>query len=117
MKTLLPFLLPGLLVVTATAAEPDDQLPPAPQGKSFKLVWHDEFDGDKLDESKWDVPNNRRRDRWWSSQAVSVANGHLVPIRKPVSAQESQPTGPVFGYACQNELTVGRPGRKQVSES
>ena len=56
MKTLLPFLLLGLLAVTAKATEPDDQLPPAPQGKSLKLVWHDEFDGDKLDESKWDVP-------------------------------------------------------------
>ena len=24
-----------------------------PQGKKFKLVWNDEFDGDRLDESKW----------------------------------------------------------------
>ena len=78
MKTLLPFLLPGLLAVTARATEPDGQLPPAPQGKSFKLVWRDEFDGDKLDETKWDAPNNRRRDGWWSPKAVSVGNGHLA---------------------------------------
>ena len=78
MKTLLPFLLLGLLAVNTWAAEPDDQLPPPPHGKSFKLVWHDEFDGDKLDESKWDVPNNRRRDGWWSPKAVSVSNGHLA---------------------------------------
>jgi len=79
MKTLLPFLLLGLLVATATAVEPDDQfLPPLPAGKTWKLVWNDEFDGDKLDESKWDVPNNRRRDGWWSPKAVSVNDGHLA---------------------------------------
>ena len=26
-----------------------------PDGKSFKLVWQDEFDGDTLDTSKWDT--------------------------------------------------------------
>ena len=24
-----------------------------PEGRKFRLVWHDEFDGDRLDESKW----------------------------------------------------------------
>ena len=24
-----------------------------PENKKWKLVWHDEFDGDTLDESKW----------------------------------------------------------------
>ena len=24
-----------------------------PSGRKFKLVWNDEFDGDKLDETKW----------------------------------------------------------------
>jgi len=56
-----------------------DGLPPAPEGKAWKLVWHDEFDGDKLDESKWDVPDNRRRDGWWSPEAVSLdGEGHLA---------------------------------------
>ena len=36
MKTLLPFLLFGLLAVPAKAAEPEDQLPPAPEGKAHK---------------------------------------------------------------------------------
>ncbi len=63
MKTLLPFLLLGLLAVPAKGAEPDDQPPPAPEGKAWKLVWHDEFDGDKLDGTKWDVPDNRRHGR------------------------------------------------------
>ncbi len=79
MKTLLPFLLFGLLAVPAKAAEPEDQLPPAPEGKAWKLIWHDEFGGTKLDESKWDVPNNRRRDGWWSPKAVSLdGKGHLA---------------------------------------
>jgi hypothetical protein len=34
MKTLLPFLLFGLLAVPAKAAEPYDQLPPASEGKA-----------------------------------------------------------------------------------
>jgi Ca2+-binding EF-hand superfamily protein len=79
MKTLLPFLLFGLLAVPAKAAEPEDQLPPSPEGKAWKLVWHDEFGGTKLDETKWDVPNNRRRDGWWSPKAVSLdGKGHLA---------------------------------------
>jgi beta-glucanase (GH16 family)/Ca2+-binding EF-hand superfamily protein len=79
MKTLLPCLLFGLLAVPAKAAVPEDQLPPAPEAKAWKLVWHDEFDGTKLDESKWDVPNNRRRDGWWSPKAVSLdGKGHLA---------------------------------------
>ena len=32
-----------------------DALPAAPEGKTWKLVWHDEFDGAKLDEAKWEV--------------------------------------------------------------
>ncbi len=50
MKIALPILLFGLLAVTAKAAESDDQLPSPPEGKTWKLVWHDEFDGVKLDD-------------------------------------------------------------------
>ena len=41
MKTLLPTLLVGLLAVSANSADPDDQLPTPPEGKSWKLVWHE----------------------------------------------------------------------------
>jgi len=80
MKILLPFLLLGLLAFTARAADPDDQLPPPPQGKSFKLVWHDEFDGDKLDETRWAYrPDGKRKGGWWSRKAISLdGDGHLV---------------------------------------
>jgi beta-glucanase (GH16 family) len=80
MKTLLPLLLLGFLAVTARAVEPADRLPQAPEGKSFKLVWHDEFDGDKLDESKWTYrPDGKRKGGWWSKEAISLdGDGHLV---------------------------------------
>ncbi len=61
------------------AAETEDPLPQLPDGKSWKLVWHDEFDGKKLDETKWDVPEGRRRDGWWSRKAISLdGKGNLV---------------------------------------
>ena len=62
------------------AQEPPDTLPPAPDGKAWKLVWHDEFDGTKLDETKWDVPpDGKRRDGWWMRNAISLdGRGHLV---------------------------------------
>ncbi len=43
-----------------------DQPPPAPNGKTWNLVWHDEFDGRKLDSTKWDVmPDAPRKGGWW----------------------------------------------------
>ncbi len=64
------------------AAEPRknaDTLPQLPAGQSWKLVWNDEFDGNKLDESKWEVPDHKRRDGWWSPKAVALdGEGHLA---------------------------------------
>ena len=80
MKTLLPFLLFGLLVVSARGTEPEDQLPSPPNGGSLKLIWHDEFDGDKVDETKWTYrPDGKRKGGWWNKKAVSLdGEGHLV---------------------------------------
>ena len=60
--------------------EAKEQLPPPPEGKTWKMVWHDEFDGDKLDETKWQVPpDGKRRDGWWMRKAISLdGKGHLV---------------------------------------
>ncbi len=59
--------------------EPVDTLPSAPEGQTWKLAWHDEFAGDALDESKWDVPEFKRRDAWWSRKAVALdGEGHLA---------------------------------------
>ncbi|MGD8238514.1 MAG: glycoside hydrolase family 16 protein [Armatimonadota bacterium] len=74
----------ALVAITSALAaadlSPPDELPPAPEGKAWKLTWHDEFDGDELDESKWEVPPDaRRRDGWWMRKAVSLdGEGHLV---------------------------------------
>ncbi len=39
-----------------------------PKEHNFKLVWHDEFDGDKLDESKWSYRTN-----WWGKPSLCYA--------------------------------------------
>ena len=83
------------IVVTLTAAfsssplvalippDSEDRAVPVPDVPSFvneyELVWHDEFNGNALDESKWDVPECKRRDAWWSRKAVSLdGKGNLV---------------------------------------
>ncbi|MGD0090287.1 MAG: glycoside hydrolase family 16 protein [Planctomycetota bacterium] len=92
--------LAALLVLVAAAAalsgaeeekpkpkeelEPD-KLPPAPPGKTWKLVWHDEFSGAKLDETKWEVPESlpeiKRHDAEWSREAVKLDDiGHHLVI-------------------------------------
>ncbi len=55
-------------------------LPPAPEAKTWKLVWHDEFDETKLDETKWTVPPDApRKGGWWMRKAVALdGEGHLV---------------------------------------
>jgi beta-glucanase (GH16 family) len=63
-----------------TRPAPVDRLPAAPAGQRFKLVWHDEFDGARLDATKWEIPPDApRRDGWWMRSAVSLdTQGHLV---------------------------------------
>jgi beta-glucanase (GH16 family) len=58
----------------------DEALPTPPQGRAWALVWHDEFEGDALDETKWECPADaRRRDGWWMRKAVSLdGRGHLA---------------------------------------
>jgi beta-glucanase (GH16 family) len=59
--------------------EPQDTLPTVKEGQSWKLIWNDEFDGEKLDETKWDVPENKRRDAMWSRRGVVLdGQGHLA---------------------------------------
>ena len=61
-----------------------------PQGKKFKLVWNDEFDGDRLDASKWSYRTNfwGQRAYWFATpedNAVEVKDGllHLKLVKKP----------------------------------
>ena len=53
-----------------------------PSGHRFRLVWHDEFDGDRLDDSKWSYRTNfwGMRAHWFATpedHAVEVADGLL----------------------------------------
>ncbi len=73
---------PFVAAATRAASQPADPeaLPPPPGGGMWKLIWHDEFDGDALDESKWNIPPDApRRDGWWVRQVIRLdGKGHLV---------------------------------------
>ncbi|MHB1037007.1 MAG: glycoside hydrolase family 16 protein [Pirellulales bacterium] len=81
-STILAILVLGLGATWAFAEETQtpDKLPAAPEGKTWKLAWQDEFDGQKLDETKWEIPPDApRRDASWVRRAVSLdGQGHLV---------------------------------------
>ena len=60
-----------------------------PEGRDFKLVWHDEFNGTALDESKWGYRTNfwGRPAHWFATpadNAVEVKDGllHLKLIKR-----------------------------------
>jgi beta-glucanase (GH16 family) len=54
-------------------------LPKLPGGKSWKMVWNDEFDGTAIDTAKWELPDGKRRDHWWSPKSAFLdGKGHLV---------------------------------------
>ena len=70
-----------VLGVSGVAAqEIHDALPTPPQGKTWKMVWHDEFDGTQLDETKWVCrPDGPRKGGWWSRKAIRLdGKGHLA---------------------------------------
>ncbi len=58
----------------------ESQLPAPPAGKVWRLVWHDEFEGTRLDDTKWaSPPPGPRRDGWWLPEAVRLdGQGHLT---------------------------------------
>jgi len=46
---------------------------PVVPGKRLKLVWSDEFNGNRLDAKKWNVlPEAPRKGGWWSPRAVQL---------------------------------------------
>ena len=55
-------------------------LPPAPAGQQWKIIWQDEFDGTKIDPSKWEVIGDiKRRDAFWvKADAFLDGESHLV---------------------------------------
>ena len=49
-------------------------------GWNMKLIWSDEFDGEKIDETKWQaIGDSRRRGAWWLKEdAYLDGQGNLV---------------------------------------
>lgn len=87
MKKAFGLTLTALLFVVAfcsvlgagAAAKFEDRLPEPPEGKVFKLVWHDEFDGTEIDETKWNIEEGPRRDGYWSGKALKLnGKGYLL---------------------------------------
>ncbi len=58
----------------------DEVLPTLPDGQRWELAWSDEFKGDEIDPSKWDVMGDwKRRDGFWIKEdAYLDGQGHLV---------------------------------------
>jgi hypothetical protein len=66
-------LLAAALLISAGNAtfaqqKQEGALPRAPEGTTWKLVWHDEFDGTKLDEYVYYVDG---KETWRTKEAVS----------------------------------------------
>jgi alpha-L-fucosidase len=66
-----------------------EYLPPAPEGKKWKLVWSDEFDGTKIDQSKWEILGDwGRRDGFWVKEdSLLDGKGNLVLRTKKIDNQ------------------------------
>ncbi len=61
-------------------SNPGPALPPSPPGMKWKMVWHDEFEGPALDETKWNrLGDWKRRDGYWIKEDAYVnGKGSLV---------------------------------------
>jgi beta-glucanase (GH16 family) len=69
-----------------------DALPSPASGQVWKLVWQDEFDGNKLDTTKWDLPNNERRGHLWRADNATLDKaGHLVMETSKVGDRYASP--------------------------
>ena len=93
-----------LIATSILAAELDDKLPAPPDGKAWKLIWHDEFDGTKLDETKWEVAEGRRR----PVMLITSDSAFLFHIAElETAARERLPLVCVVGVDHQWGLEVG----------
>ena len=84
MKSILKSMIAVLMIISVALPE-FFSLGKLPKGKTinlddFELVWSDEFDGDKLDKSKWTYNwwEVERKGGYWHEDMVSVEDGNLV---------------------------------------
>ena len=59
-------------------AVPEDKLPDPPAGQAWELVWHDEFEGAKIDDAKWECPDTAPGRLGTSAPACWTAGAGLV---------------------------------------
>ena len=55
-------------------------LPTLPLGSSWELIWEDDFNGQEIDSTKWEVVGDevRRDPHWWLKENAYLDNGKLV---------------------------------------
>ena len=59
-----------------------DSLPPVSAGKEWKLIWQDEFNGPKLDETKWNrLGDWKRRDGFWVKEDAYLSGKGTLLLR------------------------------------
>ncbi len=78
--------LTGLVCVLLSAVAQDrshkDSLPTAPSGQEWKLIWQDEFDGPKLDLTKWNPQGDwKRRDGYWVKDDAYLSGKGTLLLR------------------------------------
>jgi beta-glucanase (GH16 family) len=57
-------------------------LPSLPSGKEWKLIWNDEFDGLKLDETKWNrLGDHKRKEGWWAKEDAYLSGKGTLVLR------------------------------------
>ena len=71
------FLIASNFSVARAETGTNEFLPPVPEGRTWKLAWHDEFDGEKLDDgnARMGIP-----------QAVEIRNAKASALLCPISA-------------------------------
>jgi beta-glucanase (GH16 family) len=92
---LISFLLSSIALADNTPGKSNDIAPFISDQSlaGYKLVWHDEFDGDKLNTAEWDY---RTDSKMWSTQKpenVSLKDGKLILAVKKEKAGDKQYTG------------------------
>ena len=66
----------------AQTAPSRDFLPPTPAGQQWKLIWHDEFDGTQLDETKWNrLGDHPRKGGWWMKDDAFLSGKGTLLLR------------------------------------
>ncbi len=72
------FFLLGIFSFPLVHATEEETLPTPPERYEWQLVWNDEFEGTQIDETKWESPEYKRRNGFWSKDSLSLdGDGHL----------------------------------------